>query len=122
MSIHQIEHLHSPLEESEYCNVDLERPDWQFISAANEVEEDMTTRWERHLNTGPSLRLEFAVTSYKKGNISLGRAAEIADVSYGKMMAALREEGIPLRLGPPVEVAEKRSKRLVEKFKQLRGA
>jgi predicted HTH domain antitoxin len=77
---------------------------------------------ERTLDTSSSFKVDLAVRSYQKGNISLGRAAEMADLPYGKMIETLKARGVPLRFGATVEVAEKRSKKLVDKLKQIRGS
>jgi predicted HTH domain antitoxin len=74
-----------------------------------------------HKLSSRSFAVESAVRAYERGLISLGRAAEIANLPYSKIISILIERGVPLRLGAPVEVAEKRSKRLVERLKQLRS-
>lgn len=41
-----------------------------------------------------------AIDLYRKGKISLSRAAEISGVGYEKMKAILAERGIPINRGP----------------------
>jgi predicted HTH domain antitoxin len=41
-----------------------------------------------------------AIDMYRKGKISLGRAAEISGVGFEKMKAILAERGIPINRGP----------------------
>lgn len=65
--------------------------------------------------------LEIAVKQYEVGLISLGKAAEIANLPYDKMMRKLESRGVPLRLGPPsLDEAKKREERLVASLKKLR--
>src|SRR3989339_1328968 len=45
------------------------------------------------------LRLALASVLYKEGKISLGKAVEVADVSYEEMKKILVERGIKLRRG-----------------------
>lgn len=44
--------------------------------------------------------LSVAVDLYRRGDISLGKASEIAGVGYEKMKAILAEKEIPLNRGP----------------------
>ena len=41
-----------------------------------------------------------AIDLYRKGKVSLSRAAEISGVGYEKMKAILAERGIPINRGP----------------------
>jgi len=54
---------------------------------------------ERIIANAPRGRLLFAVEKYKKGDASLGRAAELAGLRVGQMMARLEEFGVESRLG-----------------------
>lgn len=59
--------------------------------------------------------VEIAVGLYRKGEISLGKAAELAGVGYEKMKELLVERDIPLRRGPEtVEEAEEENRSLRE--------
>jgi predicted HTH domain antitoxin len=44
--------------------------------------------------------IELAVGLYRKGDISLGKAAEVSGLGYEKMKGVLAERGIPLRRAP----------------------
>jgi len=59
--------------------------------------------------------LEISVGMYLRGEVSLGRAAEIAGVGYEKMKEILAERKIPIRRGPEtVGEAEEEYKRFKE--------
>lgn len=48
----------------------------------------------------PALRLEMAVCHYQAGGISLGKAANLAGVSFEQMREILLNRGVELQLGP----------------------
>jgi len=50
------------------------------------------------LDKNKNLRIAAAIEMYRKGGISLGRAAEIADVSLPDFKEALKERGIKIVL------------------------
>jgi predicted HTH domain antitoxin len=52
------------------------------------------------LQARPELRLELAVHRYQNEDISLGKAANLAGVSFEQMKEILHHRGIHLRLGP----------------------
>jgi predicted HTH domain antitoxin len=52
------------------------------------------------LQTRPALRLEMAIYRYQMGTISLGKAANLAGVSFEQMREVLLNRGITLHLGP----------------------
>lgn len=54
------------------------------------------------LQARPELRLELAVYWYQTEDISLGKAANLAGVSFEQMKEILRSRGIQLRLGPEI--------------------
>ncbi len=55
----------------------------------------------RHLlRARPDLRIKVAVHRYQTEDISLGKAAELAGVSWEQMREILLEHGIQPRLGP----------------------
>ena len=59
--------------------------------------------------------LEIVVGLYRRGDVSLGKAAELAGVGYEKMKDILGERGIPIRRGPEtVSEAE-------EEYRGLKG-
>ncbi|ODS39499.1 MAG: hypothetical protein A7316_05395 [Candidatus Altiarchaeales archaeon WOR_SM1_86-2] len=53
-----------------------------------------------YLRTGLKANVDVAVKMYKSGEISLGRAAEIAGVSYEDMRQILNGRGIKIKIGP----------------------
>ena len=55
------------------------------------------------LQARPELRLELAVYRYQTEEISLGKAANLAGVSFEQMKEILRSRGIQLRLGPETQ-------------------
>lgn len=54
----------------------------------------------RNINKYTKKRIDIAVDLYKKGKISMGRAAMLAGVSYPTMKKILREYKVELKLGP----------------------
>lgn len=52
------------------------------------------------LRTRPQLRLELAVSEYRRRDISIGRAATLAGISTEQMKDLLLERGFEPRLGP----------------------
>ncbi|PSH01576.1 MAG: hypothetical protein BRC27_01700, partial [Nanohaloarchaea archaeon SW_10_44_10] len=68
------------------------------------------------LAANKELRLELAVELYEEEKISLGRAAEIADLNYEDMKEEFSSRGIELRRGPEsVEEMEEESEDLLGK-------
>lgn len=55
------------------------------------------------LQSRPELRRELAVYWYQAEDISLGKAANLAGVSFEQMKEILRGRGIRLRLGPETQ-------------------
>lgn len=56
---------------------------------------------------------------YEQGNISLGRAAELCNLKYDKMIDKLAEKGIKLKFGPEnIEEALKEEKAFRAKMKE----
>ncbi len=55
----------------------------------------------RHLlRSRPELKIQLAVYQYRKQNVSLEKAANLAGVSWAQMKDILTEQGISLRIGP----------------------
>ena len=52
----------------------------------------------RMMNGGVTRRLLFAAEQYKKGEASLGKAAELAGVAVGQMMTILSDFGVESRI------------------------
>ena len=55
------------------------------------------------LQARPVLRLEMAIYRYQTGAISLGKAANLAGVSFEQMREMLSNRGIELHLGPETQ-------------------
>ena len=118
MSISKLDHIDSRFDETEYYHCEPSSDLMEEVSHKIDTQEYEVHFAPRLTTLSP---VQIAANAYERGLISLGRAAEIADLPYGKMIEALKERGIPLRFGAPVEVAEKRSRWLVDKLKQLRS-
>jgi predicted HTH domain antitoxin len=118
-----LQHLDSSIlitARSKHGHLELrERAKWQIAYDFGDIMESKGILF--HKLSTRSFAVESAVHAYERGLISLGRAAEIANLPYGKIMSILIERGVPLHLGAPVDIAEKRSKRLVERLNQLRS-
>ncbi|WP_219857130.1 UPF0175 family protein [Candidatus Hakubella thermalkaliphila] len=71
------------------------------------------------LQVRPGLRLELAVYWYQTEDISLGKAANLAGVSFEQMKEVLRSRGIQLRLGP--ETREEALEEVATLRRHLRG-
>lgn len=55
------------------------------------------------LAANPSLRLDTAVEMYRKGRVSLARAAEVAGLEIEGFKAKLGEENVPIIVDEPPE-------------------
>lgn len=60
------------------------------------IEEAMRLLWQER----PQLRIDWAIHQYRTQDISLGKAAALAGVSFDRMKELLLRHGIQLRLGP----------------------
>ena len=63
-----------------------------YSSKSDVVKDAMRGLLEKNKN----LRIAAAVAMYKKGGVSLGRAAEIADMSLGEFKQVLKDRGIKI--------------------------
>ncbi len=59
------------------------------------ITEAMRVLWQQR----PQLRIDWAIYQYQTEEISLGKAASIANVSFDHMKEILKERGIQPRLG-----------------------
>jgi predicted HTH domain antitoxin len=73
-------------------------PDEQSV-----IQEALRVLWQER----PQLRIEWAVYQYQTQDISLAKAASIANISFDRMKEVLVERGIQPRLGPET-IAEAR--------------
>jgi predicted HTH domain antitoxin len=69
---------------------------YQFLAAMTKEERSDFSKAVRDLVSRG--RIQLAVERYKKGEASLGKAAEIAGVPVGQMMTLLREFGVKSRI------------------------
>jgi predicted HTH domain antitoxin len=69
------------------------------------------------LTVNKELREKIAIELYKDGKISLGKASEIAGLSYENMNERLIENNIPIRRGP--ESAEELRKKAEQLLNML---
>jgi len=76
--------------------VDLYVESGYFENRSELIREAMREFLEKHVKEKP----EIAIGLYRKGRISLGRAAEISGMGYENMKGLLLERGIPIRRGP----------------------
>ena len=83
-------------------------------------EDDVIRDALRHLLRGrPDLRISLALYRYEHEEISLGKAAALAGVSWAQMKQIMLERGIQPRLGPEtVEEAEQEVNTLRQLFEE----
>ena len=68
------------------------------IKLLAELAEELGLKGARELED--HARLLLAIDLYMSGKVSLGRAAELAGLSYDEFWEALRERGLRIRVGP----------------------
>jgi predicted HTH domain antitoxin len=73
-------------------------PDEQSV-----IQEALRVLWQER----PQLRIEWAIYQYQTQDISLAKAASIANISFDRMKEVLVQHGIQPRLGPE-SIAEAR--------------
>ncbi len=67
-----------------------------YYSSKSDVVKDAVREM---LEKNKNLRIAAAIEMYRKGRISIGRAAEVADISLEEFKEALKERGIKITLG-----------------------
>lgn len=67
-----------------------------YYSSKSDVVKDAVREM---LEKNKNLRIAAAIEMYKKGRISIGRAAEVANISFEEFKEALKERGIKIVLG-----------------------
>jgi predicted HTH domain antitoxin len=81
---------------SKTMSVRMDRENYDFLHKITEEEgSDLSKAVRDMVSRG---RILLAVERYKKGEASLGRAAELAGVPVGQMMTILAEFGVESRL------------------------
>ena len=77
-------------------SIRMDRDNYEFLSEiTNEERSDLSKAVREMVTRG---RILLAVERYKKGEASLGKAAELAGLPLGQMMAILTEFGVESRL------------------------
>jgi predicted HTH domain antitoxin len=77
-------------------SIRMDRENFEFLNGlAKEQRSDLSKAVRDMVTRG---RILLAVERYKKGEASLGRAAELAGVPVGKMMTILTEYGVESRV------------------------
>jgi predicted HTH domain antitoxin len=74
----------------------MDRENYEFLTEMSKEERSDLSKAVRDLVTRG--RILLAVERYKKGEASLGRAAELAGLPVGQMMTILTEFGIESRI------------------------
>jgi predicted HTH domain antitoxin len=69
-----------------------------------------------YFDANKELKEKLAVELYKEGKVSLGKASEVADVSYEEMKELLDKNKVPIRRGP---VSLKELKARAEELAQI---
>jgi len=77
-------------------SVRMDRENYDFLrEITKEAGSDLSKAVRDLVTRG---RVLLAIERYKKGEVSLGRAAELAGVPYGQMMTILAEFGVESRI------------------------
>ena len=89
------------MQKSEFLGVRLGPEEVKAIEErAKEAGVDKSTALRQLLKLGiKQFNLERALDLYKQGKISLGKAAEIANISIWEMMDVMKERGLSLEVG-----------------------
>ena len=81
---------------SKTMSIRMDRNNYEFLSEITKEERSDLSKAVRELVTRG--RILLAVERYKKGEASLGKAAELAGLPLGQMMTILTEFGVESRL------------------------
>jgi predicted HTH domain antitoxin len=81
---------------SKTMSIRMDRGNYEFLHEITKEERSDLSKAVRDMVTRG--RILLAVERYKKGEASLGRAAELAGVPLGQMMTILTEFGVESRL------------------------
>jgi predicted HTH domain antitoxin len=77
-------------------SIRMDRDIYEFLSEITKEERSDLSKTVRDLVTRG--RLLLAIEKYREGEVSLGRAAELAGISVGQMMTVLSEFGVESRI------------------------
>jgi predicted HTH domain antitoxin len=81
---------------SKTMSIRMDRENYEFLSGISKEERTDLSKAVRDLVTRG--RILLAVERYKKGEASLGKAAELAGLPVGQMMTILTEFGVESRI------------------------
>ena len=81
---------------SKTMSIRMDRENFEFLNELTKEQRSDLSKAVRDMVTRG--RILLAVERYKKGEASLGRAAELAGVPVGKMMTILTEYGVESRI------------------------
>ncbi|MFZ3213912.1 MAG: UPF0175 family protein [Terriglobales bacterium] len=81
---------------SKTMSIRMDRGNYEFLNQITKEERSDLSKAVRDMVTRG--RILLAVERYKKGEASLGRAAELAGLPLGRMMMVLTEFGVESRL------------------------
>jgi predicted HTH domain antitoxin len=81
---------------SKTISIRMDRDNYEFLTEITKEERSDLSKAVRDMVTRG--RILLAVERYKKGEASLGRAAELAGLPLGQMMTILAEFGVESRL------------------------
>lgn len=81
---------------SKTMSIRMDRNNYEFLSEITKEERSDLSKAVRDMVTRG--RILFAVERYKKGEVSLGKAAELAGLPLGQMMTILAEFGVESKL------------------------
>lgn len=77
-------------------SIRMDRDNYEFLSAISREERSDLSKAVRDLVTRG--RVLLAIEKYRKGEASLGKAAEVAGLPVGQMMTLLEEFGVRARI------------------------
>lgn len=77
-------------------SIRMDRDNYEFLNAISREEQSDLSKAVRELITRG--RVLLAIEKYRKGEASLGKAAEVAGVPVGQMMTLLGEFGVRARI------------------------
>lgn len=77
-------------------SIRMDRDNYEFLTRISKEDRSDLSKAVRDLVTRG--RISLAVEKYKEGEVSLGKAAEVAGLGIGQMMMVLRRFGVKSRI------------------------
>jgi predicted HTH domain antitoxin len=77
-------------------SIRMDRDNYEFLTRISKEDRSDLSKAVRDLVTRG--RISLAVEKYKEGEVSLGKAAEVAGLGIGQMMVVLRRFGVKSRI------------------------